>query len=261
MATPIQRIVFIGAGHVAWHLGQQLIDSGLEVAAVWSRQHHRAATLAEALHAQACDQWSELPTDADIYLIAVADQGISDLAKHLAAHLPSSALVMHTSGATPTSSIGNHFRRAGVFYPLQTFSRGREVDFSTVPICIHTLQADDLPRVRQLAERLSQEVHVVDDEQRTRLHLAAVFVNNFTNYLQHIARTLAEEHGLDATMLQPLLRETVAKLDALTPAQAQTGPAIRHDTATIERHLALLAEHPHWQALYAELTREIQRLQ
>lgn len=226
---------------------------------VWSRTRQAAQVLAEQLASSHSDQLSDVPPTADLYIIAVSDHAIGVVAEELASHISPNTLVVHTSGATPTSVLAPHFDRCGVFYPLQSFSPGRTVDFSQVPLCLHAEQQADYELLEQLAEKLSEKNYRVSDNQRLQLHLAAVFVNNFTNYLQFISQSIVEEHQLPGALLLPLLQETISKLQELSPADAQTGPAIRDDQATIKRHLALLENHPHWQELYRKLSDSIRK--
>lgn len=253
------KIVLIGAGKVAHALGERLLQADQQVAAVWSRSMASAQGLAQRLGTLGTNSFASLPTDADLYLLLVPDQAIGEVAKQASKFLPQTALLAHCSGATPSGILAPHFQHYGIFYPLQSFSPGRKIDFSRVPLCLFTAQAEDYPLLESLAKKVSNQVYAVSDEQRLQLHLAAVFVNNFTNYIQHISGALMSEHELPRQMLQPLLEETIAKLQTLSPAEAQTGPALRHDSNTIQRHLKLLEPHPHWQQLYQLLSNGIQR--
>ncbi|WP_367389685.1 Rossmann-like and DUF2520 domain-containing protein [Lewinella sp. LCG006] len=248
------HIVLIGAGNVAWHLGQQLQAEGGDVVCVYSRSAGSATALAKLLDCPASTELSEIPATADWYLLLVPDSKIGGVAEKLQAHISPNALVMHSSGATPANVLAPYFMHHGVFYPLQTFSKERVLDFNEVPLCLYTAQEGDYQRVESVAKRLVKNVYRVGDEQRAQLHLAAVFVNNFTNYLQYIGQAISQENQLPGALLQPLLKETIAKLDDLTPAEAQTGPAIRNDIPTMERHLALLKDHPQWTLLYKQLS-------
>lgn len=242
---------------MAWHLGQQLQRTRAQVIHVHSRTASSARAVAERLDCAYGTDVGAIATDADLYLLAVSDGQIAAVTQQLAAHLPSGALVVHTSGATPSSVLSEYFARCGVFYPLQTFSKDRAVDFRQVPLCLLAQQPEDYRWLRALAAQMSDSVTAVSDAQRLRLHLAAVFVNNFTNHLQHISQSLVETEALPGELLLPLLRETIAKLDELPPAAAQTGPARRNDEATLERHLALLQATPDWQAVYQVLSDSI----
>lgn len=199
----------------------------------------------------------ELPSDADIALICVSDNAIAEVAAALAAKRVE-GIVAHTSGATPMEAL-SAFPRHGVFYPLQTFSKGRELSYAELPIFIEGSDAATTQLLWQMAELITRDVHGADSVFRKRLHLAAVFACNFTNHLYAIADTLLREDGLDINVLKPLIRETVAKLDDGTPMEMQTGPAVRGDTATMAAHLKLLASHPDYQEIYRLLSSSIRK--
>ncbi len=251
-------IIMIGAGNVGTQLALALDAAGHSPSFVWSRSLTAAGELAEQLRCPFSNDWSKIPPSGSFYILAVPDDQIGRLGSKLAKHVTSSnPLVVHTSGATPDTVLSKEYQRFGVFYPLQTFSKNKVVDFSTVPLCLYANKESDLQQLEQLGKLLSRSVQRVDGQQRLQLHLAAIFVNNFTNYLQHISSGLLEEAGLNADLLQPLLKETVAKLDDLSPIEAQTGPAVRGDQETIRRHLDLLVAHPEWQAIYQLLSERI----
>jgi predicted short-subunit dehydrogenase-like oxidoreductase (DUF2520 family) len=224
---------------------------------VYSRSATKATALGEVLNCPSVTLLTEVPSRADLYLLLVPDAQIGEVAKVLQKHISSTSLVMHASGATPADVLAPYFEHHGVFYPLQTFSRERVLDFTEVPLCLYTAQEQDYEQVASIARSLVKNVYAVGDEQRAQLHLAAVFVNNFTNYLQYIGQEIAQENQLPGTLLQPLLQETIAKLDDLKPAVAQTGPAIRNDRPTMERHLAMLTQHSQWAELYKQLSQGI----
>jgi predicted short-subunit dehydrogenase-like oxidoreductase (DUF2520 family) len=254
-----KEIVIVGAGNVAWHLGKRLVECGLRIAHVHARSESSARHLAKELGCSSSQRLRDIPRQADLYLVMVNDAEIATVAKSLAGHIDKNSLLLHTSGATPAHVFQPFFERYGVFYPLQTFSKKRELDFSQVPLCLCTHRKDDFEPVFQLAKKLSEKVYSVSDEQRLRLHLAAIYVNNFTNYLQYIGESLLDEQGLSAEMLHPLQSETIAKLKELSAKEAQTGPAVRGDDPTIDRHLSQLDKHPNWRAIYQLLSDGIQK--
>ncbi|UOQ73910.1 Rossmann-like and DUF2520 domain-containing protein [Hymenobacter cellulosilyticus] len=175
------------------------------------------------------------------------------------AAFPAGALVVHTAGALPLDVFAPYANlRGGVLYPLQTFSPGRVIDWTTVPICVEAGTPADQQLVEQVARSLSNVVEVVATPQRQVIHVGAVFACNFTNHLLGIGHALLQEAGLPFALLEPLIQETVQKALAQPPFTVQTGPAVRHDTATLDRHRALLLEHPQWQQIYNQLTASIQ---
>jgi predicted short-subunit dehydrogenase-like oxidoreductase (DUF2520 family) len=252
------RVGLFGAGRVASLLGPALVAAGHHVAFVWSRTSAATETLAAQLPgAQAC---AELPSPlppVDVYLLAVPDAAVAPLLASTA--WPEGALVAHLAGALPLGIFASQpAMRGGVFYPLQTFSPGRAIDWPTVPLCIEATDSAAEATLLKLAGSLSQHVRLLDSAQRLKLHVAAVFANNFTNHLLGIADALLAEAALPPELLAPLVRETVDKALANPPFTVQTGPAVRRDAPTLAAHQAALAAHPTWRALYDQLTASIQ---
>jgi len=255
---PPLRIGLFGAGRVASQLGPALAAAGHRVVFVWNRNEAPAKILAAQLPgAQALATLAPPLPPADVYLLAVPDAAVAPLLA--AVPWPAGALVAHLAGALPLAVFAAQPAvRGGVFYPLQTFSPGRAVDWVTVPLCIEARDPAAETTLLRLAGSLSRHVLRLDSAQRLQLHVAAVFANNFTNHLLGIADALLAEAGLPPALLAPLVRETVAKALAHPPFGVQTGPAVRRDAPTLAAHHAALAAHPAWQALYAQLTASIQ---
>ena len=252
------RIGLFGAGRVASQLGPALVAAGHYIAFVWSRTPAATQALAARLPgAQALAALAAPLPPADVYLLAVPDAAVAPLLASVA--WPAGALVVHLAGALPLAVFAAQPAvRGGVFYPLQTFSPGRAIDWPTVPLCIEAADAAAEATLLGLARSLSQHVRLLASGPRLKLHVAAVFANNFTNHLLGIADALLAEAALPPELLAPLVRETVAKALAHPPFSVQTGPAVRHDAPTLAAHEAALAAHPAWQALYARLTASIQ---
>lgn len=251
------RVCVIGSGNVGFHLALAWHEKGVQVVQVFARELKKALQLAERIDAQAITQFQQLVSDADLYVLAVPDHAIEQVASKMKAVLPTSAFVVHTSGATPSTLLQPYFSNFGVFYPLQTFSIAKQPDFQQIPICIDASTSAQVQVLFLLAVSLSPKVFELSDTQRAKLHLAAVFANNFTNYCYHIAEMLLQEDHISFELLQPLIQETVNKMKQLPPAQVQTGPAIRGDVNTLQRHLHLLSAHPDWQLLYQHLSDRI----
>ncbi len=218
MGARTLRAVLIGRGNVATRLGQALAGAGHEVIAVGGRT-----------------RTAPIPQDADVYVIAVSDRSIAGVAAELA---DVQGLVVHTAGSVPMDVLPQ--RRRGVLYPLQTLSRGRQIDFSRVPLFIES--DSDLPLLQELASSVSRSVHVLDSERRRHIHLAAVFCSNFTNAMYSMAHRLLRDEGVPFSVLLPLIDETAAKVHDLTPHEAQTGPAVRWDTEVMRAQQALLPD-------------------
>ncbi len=250
------KIIIAGSGRVAWQLGKRLNAKGLPVAQIVSRTAAHARALADTLDAQWTDDWSAVLPDADWVLIAVRDDAIGEVGKAVAPYVPG-ALATHTSGATPGTVLQPYFRRFGVFYPLQSFSYERSPVWSKIPFCVDARSDDDVMFLKKMAKKIGKLVYRVNDEQRSALHVAAVFANNFVNHCFAIAEKLLVEKDLSFEMLHPLMEETLAKALRDSPAGMQTGPALRGDADTVKRHLALLKKHPDWQEVYEKLTSSI----
>lgn len=197
---------------------------------------------------------AELDEEADLTVIAVSDSVIPQIAERLG-HLK--GIVAHTSGATSIDVLSGEVKRPAVFYPLQTFSKEREMDYSAVPLFVEAQEERDLSLVKSIAEEISDNVKVVDSATRERIHLAAVFANNFANHMVTVAQTLLVNEGLDPSLLTPLINETFTKLETQTARESQTGPAHRGDITTIERHLSLLSGRPEFKRLYLDVSQSI----
>ncbi|SDY48881.1 Rossmann-like and DUF2520 domain-containing protein [Hymenobacter psychrophilus] len=253
------RVVVLGAGRVAAHLAPALVSAGHQVVGLWSRNPESGAALAARLPATAAlaPHLTQLPP-ADVYLLTLPDAVVPDVLA--AARFPAGALVAHTAGALPLSVFAPYKEqlRGGVFYPLQTFGPGRAIAWADVPLCLEATDAAALATLHRLAAALSTDVRELDSARRLQLHVAAVWVSNFPNHLLGIGRELLAGAGLPWELLHPLIRETVDKALAQPPFVAQTGPAVRHDAATLARHEAALAAQPRWQQLYQQLTASIQ---
>ncbi len=249
----LQTVVLIGSGNVAGHLSKAMAAAGLTVAQVFSPHIEHARVLASEFSALFTDRYSQIIKDADLYLIAVPDGKISSVVVKLP---PVAGIVCHTSGVT-SMKILEKFDRSGVFYPFQTFTGNSNVDISKVPFCLEASSQEVMDTIRMLARKMSKSVHTMGIEQRKRLHLAGVLVNNFTNYLYAVADDFLEENGIDTSLLLPLILETAAKVQKLPPDDVQTGPARRGDESTIEKHLNMLNDNVELREIYYILSQQI----
>jgi predicted short-subunit dehydrogenase-like oxidoreductase (DUF2520 family) len=251
------RITLIGSGNVATHLAAALKNAGHNIVQVYSRNMQNAALLAYHVKAEAIDDLHAINTDTELFIIATKDDAIGPLAEQLAPH---QKLMVHTSGATDLYSLLAFSDNVGVFYPLQTFSKTKEVDFRNVPLCIEAKDEAAAKTLEQLAQTISKKVYPIDSEKRKALHLAAVFACNFPNYLYTIAQQIIAKQELDFELLRPLIQETAAKVQSADPATVQTGPAIRNDEITMDMHRQLLEGEPELQQLYFLLSQGIIKL-
>lgn len=247
------QIILVGTGNVAHHLGLALLDAGHEIVQLLGRNKEKTKALAKKLSVDFSVDFGELNKTADLIILAVSDNALAELAGKID---PGKALVVHTSGSVPVdvlSALPNY----GVFYPLQTFSKERPVDFSDIPIFVEANSEKNVRRLKNLALQLSPKVEICDSEHRKYLHLAAVFACNFSNHMYAIAECLLEKHGLKFEHFAPLILETAQKAIDKKPKNAQTGPALRNDQNTINEHVALLADHPEYQKIYSFVSKSI----
>lgn len=226
------RVVIIGSGNVATHLARSLAQVS-RVEHVCSTHIDHAQALARQLpEAEASDNFSSIPTDAEFYFIAVSDDKVAEVASQMPRVR---GIVAHTSGSIDMDALMPHIRH-GVFYPLQTFSKDAEIDLSQVPFLIEGSDSATTEDLKSLARNFAKTVIDADSELRAKIHVAAVFACNFPNFMWTCAAELLDQAGLDLSIFKPLLMATLDKALALGPDQAQTGPARRGDTNVIQRH-------------------------
>jgi len=249
------KVVILGAGNVATHLAKALRKVNVHIAQVWSYHYENAVELANKVDAVAIKTLDELDFNASICLIAVKDDAIATLINQLKRF---KGVVVHTSGAV-NINIFDGLANYGAFYPLQTFSKSKELSFADIPLCLEANNENTLRILKGLAINLSGNVIEVDSEKRKILHLAAVFACNFTNHLYTLADEVLKEHQLDFAILRPLINETAAKVQQTLPKEVQTGPAIRNDKQTIQKHEQLLLQQPQLLEIYKTLSNSIKK--
>ena len=245
-------IVILGTGNVAKHLFDAFTaQNGVEIIQVYGRNQNALSYFNNQINTT-----SDLSNikEADIYLIAITDDAISEVSRLL---VGKKGLIVHTSGSIPMNALP-HKHRHGVFYPLQTFSANRKVNFKEIPICIESENEEDYELLNELASVISDKVIQIDSDQRKALHLTAVFANNFTNHMYHLAQEICTENDVPFELLFPLINETAAKIQDLSPLDAQTGPARRNDTGTLKKHLAQLKHKKH-KKVYTLMSKSIRK--
>jgi predicted short-subunit dehydrogenase-like oxidoreductase (DUF2520 family) len=245
------KVVLIGAGNVAQHLIFSFVESkDIDLVQVFSRQKEAVSSLIDSN--KITNNFTDLAV-ADLYILAISDDAIAAVSSQLPFE---NRLVVHTAGSVSLNFIDPKNRR-GVFYPLQTFSKNRAVDFSEIPICIETDWEADFEILEKVANALSNQVVKINEAQRQALHVSAVFANNFVNHLYQISNCICAENNIPFDVLKPLILETANKVMSLSPAKAQTGPAVRNDTQTIEKHFLFLKDENQVK-IYKTLTQSIQ---
>jgi len=249
-------IVLLGSGNVATHFGKALSNAGHRIVQVYSRTKAHAAVLADAVNARAIDHLADVDLTADVYFIAVADDAIGEVAARLSSALK--GIVVHMAGSVDMAIFAPHAQTYGVIYPVQTFSRTKPVDFSAVPLALEASDEATYAQLVQLVTPLSTRIFPCDSRQRLALHIAAVFACNFTNHLYAMGADILREYALDFDLIRPLILETAQKVMIHLPEEVQTGPAIRNDVGTMQKHLELLkAGRPDLVELYRQLSERI----
>ncbi len=249
------KIGFAGSGNLAWHLGPALENAGHQVTAVWNRTPGNAKPFIGRLYQAELLHQPEF-TDADLVIIAVKDDAIEHVARELI--LPEHCIVAHTSGSVSLSKLGYlPTSQTAVFYPLQTFSRSKKIDFSRLPIFIESEDAATEKQLIRLAKTISKNVMTITAKRRAYLHVSAVIACNLTNHLHTLSKKIAEDQKIKFEWLYPLIIETVEKSLSMGPEKSQTGPAIRRDAETLDKHMSLLENYPDIQEIYRVITENI----
>jgi len=244
-------VIILGAGNVGTHLYKAFQKAEDINVVQWYNRNLRSLQMFKN-DLEITSDISSLK-EADIYLICVSDDAVAEVSENLPFK---NRLVVHTSGSVNIHDMDKKNLR-GVFYPLQTFSKEAYVDFENLPICIEVLEKSSFPILKDIAEKIGSKAYRINGDQRSALHLAAVFVNNFTNQLYRIAHEIIEDQSADFSIMKPLILETAKKIETLSPYMAQTGPAKRNDKKTIKKHLSLLTNEMH-KDIYELLTKSIQ---
>ncbi len=247
------EIVIIGTGNTATVLGKKFKAAGHRILQVFGRDAKAASQLAYELGTESNTYWSVVNRHDELYFLAVTDIAIEQIVHKL--QLPDKTIV-HTAASVSKNILQPASTHYGVFYPLQSLKK--EADhIPAIPIIVDASDEQTLLQLEALAGSISGHVVEADDEERMKLHLAAVFCNNFVNHLYTLAEKYCIDEGLDFTLLIPLIQETALRIETISPSQLQTGPAVRNDEQTIEKHLQLLENHPHLKELYRVLTSSI----
>ncbi|WP_195438204.1 Rossmann-like and DUF2520 domain-containing protein [Parabacteroides goldsteinii] len=249
------KIVFIGAGNLATRLSLAMQRVGMQIGQVYSHTEASARQLATRLGCPWTNDLSALQEDGDLYVFSLKDTVLSDVISKVK---PNNGMWVHTAGSMPMSVFEGYAQRFGVLYPLQTFSKGRNVNFDVIPIFLEANSDKNADYLKNIASALSENVRFMSSEKRRSLHLAAVFACNFTNHIYTLSYKLLENESIPADVLLPLIDETVSKIHSMPPAAAQTGPAIRYDENVINKHLAMLDD-PDMQAIYRLLSQSIHK--
>ncbi len=255
------QIVILGAGNVASNLAFAFHKAGIKKLHIHNRTENSAKQLAEKLDCTYSSDFENIPTNADLYLIAVKDDAIQELCENQTVKKKiENNLSVHTAGSVDIKILKQLSSNYGVFYPLQTFSKHKILNFKTIPICIEASSGFNYNKLRKFALEISEDVRNINSEQRKYIHLAAVFANNFTNRILTFAEEILAEKDIDFNILYPLIEETLNKIKNESPAKIQTGPAARNDKTVLNLHLELLKDKPELQKIYDSISKNILKL-
>lgn len=248
------KIVLIGSGNLATQLAPALKKSGNQIVCVYSRKIKNATTLANKIKTKATNKISDIPHDADLYLVALQDDVIQNVLNKLKFE---PKLIVHTSGSVPLSILTTRFKNSGVFYPLQTFTRTVKTNWNTIPILIEGSNKFSIQILEKLANEISKKVVKVNSTKRSSIHLAAVFANNFVNHLYSISSDILKKEKISFDILKPIISETTSRVMNGDPLKSQTGPAKRKDYKTISKHLKMLKADTDKKKVYQSITTSI----
>ncbi len=253
------KVILIGAGNLATHLGKAIFAAGHDVVQVFSRTMPSATALASEVGAQPVSDISDVRSDADLYVVSVKDSAIVELIPVLCKG-KETKVFLHTAGSIPMDVFQGMALHYGVLYPMQTFSKQREVDFSQIPCFIEANDEHALLLIGDVAHQVSSRVYHLASEDRKYLHLSAVFACNFVNHCYALSQEILEEHGIPFDVMLPLIDETAAKVHELDPKDAQTGPAVRYDENVLRAQGALLKSNPQMKDIYDRMSMSIHKL-
>jgi len=252
--------VIVGAGNMAYHLATNLHRSNVVLKQICNRTSRGLDDIQQVTGIDTADDLYKIYDRADVYILAVSDDAIVDVAAVISSKIPSSAVMAHTSGSQSIDILKGYCNYYGAFYPLQSFKKDRAIDFSKIPIFISSHQQQTLDQLKAIAVEITHDVITISDEHRAKLHIPAVYVNNFVNHLYSITADYCEQEGLKIDYLYPLMRETLERItEGAHPQDMQTGPAIRGDKTTVSNHRSLLRKYPIQKRIYNYFTSLIRK--
>ncbi len=251
------KITLLGAGNVGFHLAKRLHECGHQICQVLSRDLNKAKELSQVVQAAAIDSTEAINLQASVYIIAIKDKYIAQFQQKISFLAQENKIVVHTSGAVSSQVFNPNFSRCGVFYPLQSFSRIEPTNFEKLPFCIYAKDPQTENILFELAQTICPNVYRINDEERAILHVTAVIVNNFSNYLYGVAHHICQDHQIPFDLLKALIAKTARNIEQHPPHRVQTGPAVRNDKNTISKHLDFLEKYPDYQNIYQLLSNGI----
>ncbi|NOZ45367.1 MAG: DUF2520 domain-containing protein [Chlorobi bacterium] len=252
------KIVLFGSGNVAYNLAFALKENKHNIIQIIGRTEESTQNLAKKVDAAYALTYTKLIKKADIYFLAVNDDSIANIVKQ---DIFNNKLVVHLSGSISINVFKNKVKNYGVFYPLQTFSKNKLLQFKNIPICIEANTTGNLNKLKDLAGTgsLTDSIFTLNSIQRKKIHIAAVFASNFVNHMYTISKKYLSNNSIDFEILKPLIEQTTQKVMEQEPEKSQTGPAIRKDMKVIKSHLALLEDKPFEYEIYKILSEHIMK--
>lgn len=250
----MERIVILGSGNLATHLSVALKLAGHDIVQVYSRTKSHAKELADKLNTSFTSDIQNITNYADTYIFSVSDSAIEPILK---SRPWQGKFLVHTAGSVSINIFNKFSNQYAVLYPFQTFSKQREISFSTVPLFIEANDENSLEKISTVAFSISQNVQTITSQQRSDLHLAGVFVNNFTNHMLAIGESMMNSNNISFENLKPIIQETFIKALELSPMKSQTGPALRGNNEIIQKHKNMLMNNPDWQNIYSAVSESI----
>jgi predicted short-subunit dehydrogenase-like oxidoreductase (DUF2520 family) len=251
----INSVIICGSGNVAFHLARAFSSAGILIKQIYSRNTSSGNELADIAKCGFTNNLLKIETDADAYVFAMNDSANTEVAKLI--KTKDNAIFLHTAGSLSMNIFQNKTKNYGVFYPFQTFSKDIDLDFSRIPICIEASNSQTLIAIIALAEKLSCKFYEIDEDKRKTLHLAGVFACNFMNHCVFLGEEILKSEGIPHDLLKPLLEQSFSKLLDSGAYSSQTGPALRNDKISIEKHLEYLQNDKNLSDIYNLLSSSI----
>lgn len=249
------NVVILGSGNVASHLSIALYNAGYNILQVFSRNQNSSKELASKTSSQKTDIIEEIFLDADIYFFCMNDTANLEISKTI--KLKRNPIIVHTAGSQSISIFSDLSENHGAFYPFQTFTKDVKTDFTKVPICIEASNDKTLNNLKLIADHLGCKSHFIDEKGREILHLTGVFAANFLNHCVSISEEILKENNIDTNIIKPLLEQSFYKILNIGATNSQTGPAIRNDIPTLNKHVNLLKDNEQYSNVYKVLTESI----
>lgn len=250
------KITIIGSGNVATYFAVAFKNKGYNIVQVYSPHILLANELAERVQAAPCQSVKEISPDSDFYIIAISDDALKSFAETFNVK---GKIVVHTSGFHEIAVLQNVSSRYGVFYPLQTLNKNSPMPEHRFPICIEASDNDTQQKIKALAQSIDGDVHIISSQRRKVLHVAAVFANNFGNYMFSLAEKILQKEKISFGLLRPLIRSTAENVIHRSPSEVQTGPAKRGDEEILKAHLEILKDDPELKHIYELLSDGIRK--